>query len=247
MKKWFIKTGLVFALLLMVLIALAWKGPTTPIATAGDQTQSSIINVSGTGKISVDPDRARFTVGVNSSAKTARLAQQENSKQVSEIINALVAQGVNKKDIQTQNFNIYPDYAQSKDGRQGQVVGFRVNMDVTVNVKNITKTGSYLDAALAAGANQANGISFYKEETPALKQQLLNKAYQDAKLKGLALAEAAGVKIAGVTTIQEGSISTPFNNQNEYRNMKVMESNSIPVEPGQIELSTNIQVVYRIN
>ena len=248
MKKGFIiRAGLVSTLLLMVLVAVAWKSPALPIAKAGDLTQTPVINVNGTGKISVDPDRARFTVGVSSDAKTARLAQQENSKQVSKIINALVAQGVAKTDIQTQNFNIYPNYAQSKDGSQGEVIGFRVNMDLTVNVKNITKTGSYLDTAIAAGANQANGISFYKEETPALKQILLKNAYKDAKVKGVALAEAAGVKIAGIAAITEGSISTPIVYNQAYGGaMKTMDA-SVPVEPGQIELSANIQVVYRIN
>lgn len=247
MKKWLIKTGLVFILLGIVFVGVAWKSPVLPVAKAGDVTQTPVINVSGTGKISTDPDRARFTVGVNSTAKTARLSQQENSKQVAEIINALIAQGVAKKDIQTQNFNIYPDYAQNKDGGQGEVVGYRVNMDISVNVKNISKTGSYLDTAMAAGANQANGISFYKEETPALKQQLLNSAYQDAKNKGLALAKAAGVKISGISAISEGSISLPIYNQIAYPAMKTMDSSSVPVEPGQIELSANIQVVYRIN
>ena len=78
-----------------------------------------------------------------------------------------------------------------------------------ITVRDLTKLGDTVDAAVDAGATQVNGITFRVDDQTKVEAQAREAAMKDAKGKADALAAAAGVNITGVASISEVSSPTP--------------------------------------
>ena len=83
----------------------------------------------------------------------------------------------------------------------------------TATVKGGTGSGivnqrerDWIDTAFEAGANNLNGIEFSASDTSEAKAKALELAVEDAISKAEILAGAAGMKIAGINSIQEGGV-----------------------------------------
>src|SRR4030067_798356 len=90
------------------------------------------------------------------------------------------AAGILDKDVQTAGFSVY---AQDQFDQTGQPTGARVfvvSNTVTFIARDIPKVGDVLSAALKAGANRVNGVSFNIEDPTAAMAEAGPKATADA-------------------------------------------------------------------
>ena len=71
------------------------------------------------------------------------------------VLESLRDNGVSDDDIQTTGFSVYPQYDYPPDRPQGQIVGYVVSNVVTAKIRDLDTTGSVIDDATAAGANDA--------------------------------------------------------------------------------------------
>src|SRR5215212_5034392 len=100
--------------LLTTLIVAA--AATSALAQDGPPMFPQSVTVSGTGRANVVPDRFTFSIGVQTVANTVDDAVSENNRRVAAVIAALKKAGAADGDIQTNNFNIWPqqDYQEGK-------------------------------------------------------------------------------------------------------------------------------------
>ena len=79
---------------------------------------------------------------------------------MSDLISRLANLGVDKKDIFTSNISINP----TSDYQEGKRIntGYNVSNHVTVKINNLDNVGKVVDAAVSAGANDINNLSFQK-------------------------------------------------------------------------------------
>jgi uncharacterized protein YggE len=63
--------------------------------------------VSGVGEVSITPDIATLSLGVETQKATVSEALSESSAAMTNIMKALTDSGIDQKDIQTGNFSIY--------------------------------------------------------------------------------------------------------------------------------------------
>jgi len=72
---------------------------------------------------------------------------------------ALAAKGVDAKDVQTQNYSVQPSFTSANNKQVPD--GYLVNNTVTVKIHDIKGAGAIIDAATAAGGNDAavQGVS----------------------------------------------------------------------------------------
>src|SRR5215207_6003622 len=94
------------SILVTVLGATSMFAQTIP--PAREVLLAESVTVGGTGRSSVTPDRFVFNVGVQTVGNTVDEAVTQNNKRVAAVLAALKAAGAQDKDIQTANFNIYP-------------------------------------------------------------------------------------------------------------------------------------------
>lgn len=159
------------------------------------------IAVTGTGNSLVPADVAVISMGVMERDPDVLTAQAKVNEKIAAIRSALIEQGVQEEDINTDFINIYAIY-DYRDDRE-LLTGYNVSSNLAVRVTEMDKVGGMIDAAFGAGANTLNGISFSATDTSVAKAEALKIAVADAKAKAEVLADAAGLKIIGIETISE--------------------------------------------
>lgn len=229
------------SLLVLILTAAAAAAQTPPPAPLPDS-----VTVSGTGRATVTPDRFTFTVGVQTVANTVDEAVAQNNKRVAAVIAALKAAGARDEDIQTSNFNIWPqqDY---QDGRLPRIVGYQVTNSVRVRSTKVADAGRLLGVAIGAGVNTSSGIMFESSDPARGREQGLRAAFEDARAKASLLAQAAGRTLGPAISISEGTQHIPPQPYPARRAM-AMEAHAtaaaVPVESGTEELVFTVTVTF---
>lgn len=209
------------------------------------QTQPRTINVTGNAQVILAPDIAYISIGVHSEAKSAAEAVASNNSQTQAVIDAIKGQGVDAKDIQTTNFSVYQ---QEKFAPTGESLGtfFMTDNTVYVTMRDITKIGDILDAAINAGANTIYGISFDVQDKEAALATGRDQSMTDAQAQAEALAIAAGVTLGDVQSISYYSSSpSPIYYDNKAAGMGGGGA-SVPISAGQLTLTVSVSVVYGI-
>lgn len=238
-------------LLLIAAIAIAGWGTTMPkAATAQEETAPSISNksaiaVTGTGEVTVTPDIARITVGVQTNGKDSTVAAAENATRTDAVIKTIRALGVAQKDIQTEGYNIYPQFDYQK--QPAVLTGYQVSNSVRITVRKLSDAGKILDAALKAGANIAGGIAFDISDPEKARDEAMTKAVKDAVRKAKLMAKALG-KTQSLTLLElvEGSMGD--NSQPRPMLMMAMrgkaEAAPTPVEAGETKISVTVSARF---
>ena len=99
----------VSALAALALLAAACTAGDTTVTVA--QPEQTGISVSGTGSVTVVPDLAVLSLGVEVTRATIAEARSEAAEAMEAVRAALGRDGVEERDIATQYFNIFPQYS----------------------------------------------------------------------------------------------------------------------------------------
>jgi uncharacterized protein YggE len=210
------------------------------------QTQPKTISVTGNAQVILAPDIAYISIGVHSEAKAASDAVASNNSQSQAVIDAIKGQGVDPKDIQTTNFNVYQ---QEKTSPTGESLGtyFMVDNTVYVTIRDISKIGPILDASIAAGANNIYGITFDVQDKEAALATGRDQAMADAKTQAEQLAKAAGVTLGDVQSVSYYSSSpSPIYYDSKAAPAGIGGGGSVPISAGQLTLTVAVSVTYGI-
>lgn len=231
------------SLLTAVTASTALAQTAQPIAAAMPES----ITVVGTGKSIVAPDRFTFTLGVQTIAATVDEAVNENNSKVAAVIAALKKAGAEEKNIQTSQFNIWPqqDY---QEGRLPRILGYQVSNNITVRSTKIADAGKLLGVALSAGVNTSSGINFESSNPSAGRDQGLRAAIEDARAKATLLAQAANRVLGKAIVITEGVQAQPPVYPMSRGAVASMEAkvSDVPVESGSQEISYSVTVTYEL-
>jgi len=207
------------------------------------------ITVVGEGKISIKPDTARANIGVEVIKPTVKEASTENKTVIASVLKALKAQGIAEKDIQTSGFSIYAERYNLEGSSVSDQIRYHVSNNVAVVIHDLDKVGDTLDAAIEAGANNIYGVDFSVSDPTKLESETRAKAVADAKAKATDLAKLTGVTVGDVVSVSEvigGNGGGTYQSNFAKSAMGMGGGGATPVNPGELELSMQLQVVYSI-
>lgn len=214
--------------------------PVTSITTGVGSPSMRQLTVNASGSVYAVPDQATVQLGVSSQASTAADALKQNSADTTAVIEAIKKLGVDAKDISTSNFNVYPTY----DTSGTRINGYQVNNSVTVVIRDIAASGTLLDQVVTAGANNISGLNFGIADASQYQADARTKAIEAARAKAEAMAQAAGVTLGDIVSINE---SVNYQPEMPYaRGMVADAAMAVPVETGQQEVSVSVTLVYEI-
>ena len=245
-KTYLIVSSIVLAALLTGCAGAAFAQTETPAAQGDEPKVTRTVTVTGSGKVYLTPDIAYITIGVHTEGDNAAEAVASNNTQSQKVIDALLAQGIAEKDIQTTNFSIYPQQEFDTEGKPTGKIKYIVDNSVFVTVRDITKVGDVLDAAVKAGANTISGIQFDVADKTAALSDARKAAVKDAGVKAEELASAAGVTLGDVQTISEYTSGGPQPMYDMRAAAPMAEAASVPVQAGQMLLTVDVNMVYEI-
>lgn len=234
--------------LLALLALLAASLPTHP-AFAHEEAQKRTISLSATGAVKTTPDKVDISTGVTSEAKTAREALDMNTEAMAKVVEALKADGIEPKDIQTVNFSVGPIYEQRPydrpDGKAPLIVGYRVTNQVRITLHDTKKLGGILDKVVTLGANQIDAIEFGVEDPEALKDEARKLAIKNVTDNAKLYAEAAGVGLGPILSISEEESAYYPRAVPAAARMDAMKE-SVPIEAGTATVEVRVRVSWEI-
>jgi uncharacterized protein YggE len=246
-KQIYIPVLLILTLLTACSNAAFARSNTQVSQSDSNQKVTRTLNINGSGKAYLTPDIAYVNIGVHTEDKNASEAVGANNQKSQKVIDTLLSQGIDEKDIQTTNFSIYPQQQYDSQGKPTGEIIYEVDNSVIVTVRKIDKVGQVLDAVVQAGANSINSVEFDVADKTKALSEARKAAVQDAGAKAEELATAAGVELGEVQTINEytGGSPTPIYKAGAPAPMAV-EAAAVPIQPGQLILTVEVSIIYEI-
>lgn len=212
-------------------------------ASAADAVRT--ISVGGQGEARGVPNQVQLSAGVATVAATADAALAENARKMTAVFAALKHLGVPERATQTSNFSVQPQYAQNTRGDGAdRISGYQVSNQVDVTLDDTKKLGPALDALVAAGANQINSVSFGIRDPTTLQTEARQAAIADARKRAETYANAAGVMVGQVISIDEQNAEAP---RPVFRAMAgLAEAPATPTAAGELSVGAAVTVVFEL-
>jgi len=194
---------------LMPLLSCVFLVATSLPASADTLPDRRSVNVSGRGEVATTPDRARISMQVETTKLDLRAAQDQVSRIVRDYLAQVKALGIAEADISTAGLSIQPqyDYSAPKGGRK--FLGYQLTRGIEIVVRDLDKIGDVLLKATNAGINNVSDPQLESSKAEALTRDALAKAAEDARAKAKVLADALGVKLGAVHTLNANAEYLP--------------------------------------
>ena len=138
--------------------------------------------------------------------------------------------------------SLWPTY-----GNTGvDITGYQASNQLDVTVRDLGKAGEVIDAAVDAGANLANGITFRLSDENPGQDRALTDAVRDARGKAEIMAAAGDASLGQVVTMIESS--APVYPPIYYgRDMAVAEAGAAtPIEAPTLESQVSVSVTWEL-
>ena len=176
----------------------------------------------------------------------AAQAIAENTTKMNAVLAAIEALGVEGKDIQTVNYNMWAEHVRNPEtGEPTGQMRYHVNNQVNVRLYDVTLAGQLLEDALSAGANNVDSITFSVDDPTELQKQAREIAIQNARAKADELAAGLGIQVGKVRQVNEyvsGYNPVPMPMMAEGRG----GSGEVPITNGSYNVTVEVQIVFDI-
>lgn len=222
-------------------------GPLPFSVTQTTTQKQSTFDVTGTSKVTTVPDKAVVNLGVVATESTAKAAQDKANTIINTLTSELAKLGIEKKDIQTDQYSLAPNYDFAAGNQK--ITGYVLNANLSVSVTDFAKLNQAIDVATSVGANQVGGVSFALSDVKQkeVENQARKEAIDNAKQKANDLAGLAGMRLGRIVNVSESpqSFIRPFD-------LKVApmagggtnESAPTQVEPGSTTVNYSVTLSY---
>lgn len=230
----------------------------------GNGNASATVSTSGLATTKVKPDRVTITAGVETNSTTAQGAASANAETIADVVAALKKLGIAEEQIGTTSYSLYPvyEYKQQQNGTTSdmscieiypappecqvrqEIVGYKATNSATVELDvngNVT-AGSVIDTVVEAGANTVNGVSFFvsQEMQQEIRDSLIQDAIANARHRADVAAEAVGMQVSGVRSIDLSDVQFPI----YARSTDASLTSATEILPGQQEVTTSVSVTF---
>jgi uncharacterized protein YggE len=217
----------------------------------------ALISVTGTGEATAKPDIAQSSFSVHAEGADAKTAQDQSATAINAITKYLKEQGIDDKDIKTENYYLSPKYtyiqkpcvygAVCPPGEQTQD-GFEVSQTISVKVRKIDTAGAMLSQVGTLGATDISGLNFIVDDEEKVKADARALAITDAKAKAEKLAASLGVQLVRIMSFDEnGGGGYPMYSTAPMADRAGTKEAIVPSVPtGENKTTSNVTITYEI-
>lgn len=223
-----------------------------PVASATEE-QLRTITVNGTDSVSVEPDVAELSLGISIDGTDAAACQTQAAQTLDAVTAALVGAGVPEDAITTSNVNLYPQYDYSTGVEA--IVGYQMNVGISVEGLSIDQVGTIVSVATGAGANVVNSVTYYSSDYDAQYLQALTQAIEQARAKAEAIAALDGSTLGAALSVEEGYDGQQYRltSSMAYATDEAATADSggsaasaLGIDPGTIDIEASVTVQYQV-
>lgn len=225
---------------LAILLALA-----SPLALPSNALaqEAPTLTVNGEGRIAAVPDQAVLRVGVEARNDSAARAMDEASDNMEALLAVLSERGIEPRDMQTAALSLNQMNGNDSGSLRGGDRDYMARNTLSVTLRDVEAAGEVLQALLEAGANEFSGLSFGLQDPRPVEDEARRAAVADARAKAELYAEAAGVTLGPIRTINEGGMRGPMPMDAP---MMLEARGKVPVAAGETVVQANVQIVWTL-
>lgn len=234
-----------YALLVAALVAVPAAAQDEP----GREPPPRTLTVMGYGEVKASPDLALIELAVETTAETAAKATAYNAERTSAVIDILKRRLDDDDDrVTTTGYQLEPQYANRRPGSEAppEITGYIARNHVRIETHDLENVGKLIDAAIGAGANRTNMLSFTLEDRAPHLRKALEEAGAEARAQAESIAGALDVRLLEVWTVSTTGVPIPVPMYRERMVAMAADAMSTPVEPGEVDVSATLTVTYRI-
>lgn len=236
---------IIFVLMAMVLSTVGVLHAQTQGATSTDSRRVTRVLVTGDSIVKAQPDTATLMISVVTQAKKAIDAQQENADKSDAVIRALKAAAPGAE-IKTSGYSVQPQRVY-RENQPPTITGYEARNTVTVTLSDLKKVGTVIDAASQAGSNDIGAVMFTLKQDRAARDQALKDATREAVSKAQVIAQALGGRVVRIVEVQEEGFRQPIPIlQSEAYATGVAKRSATPIEVGDLEISSRVQLIAEV-
>jgi uncharacterized protein YggE len=145
---------------------------------AQEAKQTPQISVIGEGKIKVVPDEVLISVSVETMAKEAKEAKNQNDIISDKVLKLIKKKGISTTDFQTQRMSLTQNYDYNTKKKN-----YVANQTISIHLKDLSKYDELMLELVDTGINRIQGVEFKHSKIKELEKQARKKALIDAKEK----------------------------------------------------------------
>lgn len=210
-------------------------------APTGDANNVRQVTVVGSGKVQGAPDTVTVNAAIESIAPDATSALNQTNERMSAVIDAVVQQGIDRKDVSTTQVNLAPQYGDNSD-----ITGYQASNSIAVKIRKFDAASPTITAIQTAGGNatRINSVSFSIEDDSQLVKDARSRAFNDAKDRAAQYAQLSGMDLGKVISISEAGATVPP--PTPMPRFDAMAEAAVPLEPGQQTVGFSVTVVWEL-
>lgn len=241
-------TGAALAAGLLIGAAAMMPVPAFAQASTGTQAEEGRLSLSARGEVRIAPDMAMVTAGAQTRADTAAEALSANARAMAGVFEALERAGIERRDIQTSGLSlsaVYAPYDSNRNNNEQRITGYEASNTVRVVVRDMDRVGRTIDALVASGANQLQGVNFTHSDPGEARDEARRRAVRELnRVRGL-YEEAAGISTGRLLSMSESGSVQPMPMMYARAEAVSMDAGT-EVAPGEITISVNVDAVWAI-
>ena len=198
------------------------------------------VTVVGSGKVQGTPDTLTANVSIEFTAADVTGAMNQTSERQQAVINALVAAGVDRKDISTTEVSLQPKYGAPDNSK---IVGYRATNSIDVRIRKLDSASQALALIVRTGgdATRIGSVDYSIEDDSQLVRDARARAFDDAKDRAQQYAQLSGLKLGKVISISESAGATP-----PTPLPRGAMADAVPLEPGQQTVGFSVTVIWEL-
>ncbi len=207
--------------------------------------RTPFIRASGEGVVSIKPDQARITLGVNTQGATADEATQRNAEIVTNVLNEVRKAIGTFADIRTIGFNVSPFYRTPVQGQPAIIAGYTATNSVEVTMTDTSSVGRIIDVGAKAGANVISGVRFMLKDPQPVRAQALRLATLQARAQADAIAQGLGGKVGRILAAVDASAASTISIR-DTAGLAAGAAVTTPIESGNLEIRATVTIEAEI-
>ena len=229
-------------LIVVAAFVLASNRPTLLVSapTATTSSVESGVFTSGDATVSLKPDLAIVSAGVDSQQGTAAGAQSDLAAKAGKLIARIKTLGVSDADLSTVGYGVGPIYAPG----ELTITGYRASEQLRVKWHNVDTVGKTLDAMVQEGGATNITVGFGLADPKSAQADARTRAIADARSKAQAMASAAGVRLGQVIRVSDLSTASRLPMPLDFAGAAAPAATQVPV--GQVDVQVTVEVDYAL-
>ena len=194
--------ALVCSILLLVGCACAQE---LPLPAEQPAPAAATLSAVGSAQPEVSGTRALITLSLSAEGKTVLEAQQQMDGMLTLLMDTLSAQGIEEKDVRDTRYDVTGmyEYNHTRLTENELLTGYRVLVEKQAYVQDPRDAVTLIDAVHAAGVSCEYDLGYETVSAPGALDAALAQAAQQAMLKAGILAEASGLKLDRLVSVEE--------------------------------------------